>query len=261
MGIVHLVSLGALATVGMLLVGACNTTYLEQPRDEPQNAADIMRAADLRPRYPQPTATVDTGGASPPKAFSFFGSPAPPPATPQPSGSRGVVALAPAPADRRNLWGRRMSKLQREGYTLNFENAPVSQVAKSVLGDVLGVGYVIDPQVQGSISLSSGRPVEKKDMLYVLESALSANNLVMVRNASGYRIAPANEGGSRSGRPVGRRGGARIWPDRDPAAICLRNDAVETPRRLRYASRRHSNRSERQATDRGGNWKRSPVGR
>ena len=32
-------------------------------------------------------------------------------------------------------------------------------------------------------------------MLYVLESALAANNLVMVRNASGYRIAPANEGG------------------------------------------------------------------
>jgi general secretion pathway protein D len=70
----------------------------------------------------------------------------------------------------------------------------VSQVAKSVLGDVLGVGYVIDPRVQGSISLSSGRPVEKKDMLYVLENALSANNLVMVRNASGYRIGPANEG-------------------------------------------------------------------
>ena len=71
----------------------------------------------------------------------------------------------------------------------------MSQVAKSVLGDVLGVGYVIDPRAQGTISLSSGRPVEKKDMLYVLESALSANNLVMVRNASGYRIAPANEGG------------------------------------------------------------------
>ena len=32
-------------------------------------------------------------------------------------------------------------------------------------------------------------------MLYVLENALSANNLVMIRNASGYRIAPANEGG------------------------------------------------------------------
>ena len=144
---------------------------------------------------------------------------------------------------------------------MNFENAPVSQVAKSVLGDILSVGYVIDPRAQGSISLSSGRPVEKKDMLYVLESALSANNLVMVRNASGYRIAPANEGGvgAVDGQGVGQRG-ARIWPDRDPAAICLRNDAVETTRRLRYASRRHSNRSERQASDRGGNWKRAPVG-
>ena len=195
LGVVHVVSLGALATVGLLIVGACNTTYLEQPKDEPQNAADIMRAADLRPRSPQPTATVDTGGASPPKPFSFFGLPAPPPAAPQPSGSRDVEALAPAPTDPPQPSGSRDVEAGAGGYTLNFENAPVSQVAKSVLGDVLGVGYVIDPRAQGTISLSSGRPVEKKDMLYVLENALSANNLVMVRNASGYRIAPANEGG------------------------------------------------------------------
>jgi general secretion pathway protein D len=195
MGAVRLVCLGALATVGLLLVGACNTAYLGQPKDEPQNAVDIMRAADLRPRSPQPTATVDTGGASPPKAFSFFGSPAPPSAAPQPSESRGIEALAPAPTDPPQPSGLREVEAGAGGYTLNFENAPVSQVAKSVLGDVLGVGYVIDPRVQGSISLSSGRPVEKKDMLYVLENALSANNLVMVRNGSGYRIGPANEGG------------------------------------------------------------------
>jgi general secretion pathway protein D len=176
LGIVHFVSLGAFATAGTLLVGACNTTYLEQSKDEPQNAADVMRATDLRPRFPQTTATVDTGGASSPKAFSFFGSPAPPSDASQPSGSQGVEAAT-------------------GGYTLNFENAPVSQVAKSVLGDILNVGYVIDPRAQGTISLSTGRPVDKKDMLYVLESALSANNLVMVRTGSGYRISPANEGG------------------------------------------------------------------
>ena len=190
----RLVCRSALATVGMLLVGACNTTYLEQSRNEPQNAADIMRAADLRPRYPQPTGTVDTGGASAPKAFSFFGSPAPPPATPEPR-SRDVEALAPAPTDPMQPSESRDVEAGAGGYTLNFENAPISQVVKSVLGDILGVGYVIDPRAQGSISLSSGRPIEKKDMLYVLENALSANNLVMIRNASGYRIAPANEGG------------------------------------------------------------------
>ena len=200
LGVVYVVSLGALATVGMLIVGACNTTYLEQPRDEPQNAADIMRAADLRPRYPQSTATVDTGGASPPKAFSFFGSPAPPPATPQPSGSRDVEALAPAPADPTQPSGSRDVEAAAGGYTLNFENAPVSQVAKSVLGDVLGVGYVIDPRAQGTISLSSGRPVEKKDMLYVLENALSANNLVMVRNRVRLPHRARQRGRSRSGR-------------------------------------------------------------
>jgi general secretion pathway protein D len=195
MGFVRLVALGAPATVGLLLLGACNTTYLEQSRDEPQNAADIMRAADLRPRYPQPTGAVDTGGATPPKAFSFFGWSAPPPATPQPSGSRDVEALAPAPTDLTQPSGSRDAAGGAGGYTLNFENAPVSQVAKSVLGDILNVGYVIDPRAQGTISLSSGRPVEKRDMLYVLENALASNNLVMVRNASGYRIGPANEGG------------------------------------------------------------------
>jgi general secretion pathway protein D len=192
-GVVRLVRPGALASAGLLLLGACNTTYLEQSKDEPQNAADIMRAADLRPRYPQPTSTVDTGGATPPKAFSFFGWSAPPPAAPQPSGSRDVEALAPA--DPTQPSGSRDPAAAAGGYALNFENAPVSQVAKSVLGDILNVGYVIDPRVQGSISLSSGRPVEKRDMLYVLENALAANNLVMVRNASGYRIGPANEGG------------------------------------------------------------------
>ena len=205
-GIVHILSLSALATGGMLLlVGGCNTTYLEQSKDEPQNAADIMRAADLRPRSPQSTATIDTGGASPPKAFSFFGTSA----TPQPSGSRSAEALAAAPTDPTQPSGSPDVEAAAGGYTLNFENAPVSQVAKSVLGDILGIGYVIDPRAQGSISLSSGRPVEKKDMLYVLESALSANNLVMVRNATGYRIAPANDG---SVGAVDARGSASAEP-------------------------------------------------
>ena len=64
-----------------------------------------------------------------------------------------------------------------------------------MLGDVLGVSYVVDPHAQGSITLSTGRPIDKKDMLFVLESALHANNLNMVRDGSGYKIVPANDGG------------------------------------------------------------------
>ena len=95
------------------------------------------------------------------------------------------------------------------GYTLNFEDTPVANVAKSVLGDVLGVSYVIDPHAQGSITLSSGRPIAKKDMLFVLENALHANNLNMVRDGSGYKIVPANDGGVGA---VDRAGGGSVEP-------------------------------------------------
>ena len=80
------------------------------------------------------------------------------------------------------------------GFALNFENTPVATVAKVVLGDILSVGYVIDPRAQGTISLSSGRPIAKSDMLFVLENALRVNNLVLLRDTVGYRILPATDG-------------------------------------------------------------------
>ena len=178
----YLISRRILTIPLMLALSACNTTYLEERTDQPQNAADIVRAADLRPREPQPTGGPVSSDANPPKPFSFFGqtftsSPHPP----ESSGStEALPSLGAEPAE--------------GGYTLNFENAPVSQVAKSVLGDILGVSYVVDPHAQGTITLSSGRPIEKRDMLLVLENALRVNNLVMLRDASGYRITPANDG-------------------------------------------------------------------
>ena len=81
-----------------------------------------------------------------------------------------------------------------EGYELNFENTPIAMVAKAVLGDILGVGYAVDPRVQGTISLSSGRAVPKSDLLYVLESVLRMNNIVLVRDGSAnYRLIPLGD--------------------------------------------------------------------
>ena len=66
-------------------------------------------------------------------------------------------------------------------------------VAKAVLGDIMGVGYSIDPRVQGSISLSSGKPVPKNDLLFVLENALRMSNVVLIRDTAGYRIIPMGD--------------------------------------------------------------------
>ena len=82
------------------------------------------------------------------------------------------------------------------GYDLNFENAPVATVAKVILGDVLGVGYTIDPRVQGTVTMASVRPIAKADALYVLENALRMSNVALVRDrGGGYRLVPANEAG------------------------------------------------------------------
>ncbi|MGB6373196.1 MAG: secretin N-terminal domain-containing protein, partial [Methylocella sp.] len=69
----------------------------------------------------------------------------------------------------------------------------MSAVAKVILGDILGVGYSIDPRVQGTVSLSSGRPVPKSQVLFVLESALHTSNAVLVHDAGGYHIVPSDD--------------------------------------------------------------------
>jgi general secretion pathway protein D len=161
----------ALATLGLggCAKNASDVTNSDANKKDPPNASDVIRSADLRPRYPQATSNADTadGSAAP---MSYFGTPVE------------AVAKEPSTSDGKN------------GFALNFDNTPVATVAKVVLGDILGVGYVIDPRAQGTISLSSGRPVAKKDMLFVLENALRANNLVLVRDTVGYRILPAGEG-------------------------------------------------------------------
>jgi general secretion pathway protein D len=78
-------------------------------------------------------------------------------------------------------------------YELNFENTPVANVAKVVLGDILGTGYTIDPRVQGTISLVSGRPVAKSDILFVLEDALRLSGVVLVHDTAGYRLTPIGD--------------------------------------------------------------------
>jgi general secretion pathway protein D len=166
--------LGLVACVFPIL-SSCGTSYLEQSKDQPQNAADVVRSTDLQPRFAKPS-----GGGEPsapqPRGFSFFGS------GPQ----------APEPV--RTAEGVQPDVEGGDGFTLNFDNSPVANVAKAVLGDILGVNYAIDPRAQGTITLSSGRPIAKKDMLFVLEDALRSNNLLMVREGAGYRIVPANDG-------------------------------------------------------------------
>jgi general secretion pathway protein D len=156
-----------------LVLAAC---LLHDPSDEAkpndvraQSITDQLRAADLSPKAPFPTADGGIGNPRPSAAAIYLGDTTVP-----------IKAATDAGVDAGS-----------DGYDLNFENAPVTTVAKVILGDILGVGYTIDPRVQGTITLASGRAVSKADVLFVLENALRMSNVAMVRDRSGYRLIPA----------------------------------------------------------------------
>ncbi len=78
-------------------------------------------------------------------------------------------------------------------YSLNFSDAPIQSVAQAIIGDILKQPFAIDPRVQGTLTLSSGRPIAASAVLPVLETALRMNNAVIVRDPSLYRIIPASD--------------------------------------------------------------------
>jgi len=149
-------------------VAACNAITGDDSKRGP-DVFDKVRAIDLLPRFPQQTGTTTTGPTEGSRPVTYEGKlEGPPPGTAQPT-------------------------TNGEGFELNFENTPVTTVAKVILGDILQTGYTIDPRVQGTVSLASGRPVPKGDLLFVLESALRMSNVVLVREGRSYKIAPAGD--------------------------------------------------------------------
>jgi general secretion pathway protein D len=174
---------GLAGTLVLLLSGflltACILTADQSIEGNPkdprvQDIADKIRSLDLQPRD---TADAPNTGIG------------------QQSSSRPAIYLSDGTTPPGSALIEREDTGSGSGYDLNFENAPVATVAKVILGDVLGVGYTIDPRVQGTVTMASVRPVPKADALYVLENALRMSGVALVRDRSGYRLLPAPEVG------------------------------------------------------------------
>lgn len=67
-----------------------------------------------------------------------------------------------------------------DGYQLNFIDTDIASVVSTVLGDGLGVPYVVDPQVKGTMTLQATRPLSREEALAALETALRVQGAAMV---------------------------------------------------------------------------------
>lgn len=90
----------------------------------------------------------------------------------------------------------------QQGQVLNLQDADIRVFIQDV-ARATGTTFIIDPKVQGKVTVTSQQPLQRTELLDVLLSALRANGLVAIPTASGaYRVAP-EEGAAQTAGGLG----------------------------------------------------------
>lgn len=96
----------------------------------------------------------------------------------------GVLAPAgPQPAAEKISPGE-----QRQKVILNYDRADVAEVTAQIFGDYLNLNYVIDPNLQGRISLYLEGEFSKRELLQMVTKAYEASNIAVVPRNGIYNI-------------------------------------------------------------------------
>ncbi len=86
-------------------------------------------------------------------------------------------------------------KFVGEDVSLNFEQAPLSEVTHAILGDILQLDYLVDKPISGNVTLRTRTPIPRDQLLDVLESLLKSNGTILIRRADGrYLVTGENQG-------------------------------------------------------------------
>ncbi len=86
--------------------------------------------------------------------------------------------------------------------SLNFVEADILEVVDVVLGETLGLNYVVDSRVQGSVTARTTRPISRESLFAALENILALNGATLSRVGEVYNVVPLQEGAGAVSRPV-----------------------------------------------------------
>lgn len=75
-------------------------------------------------------------------------------------------------------------------YQVSFREADLREAVSSILGTTLALDYLIDPRVGGSFTLDTVRPVTERELVALLDSALKANDAVLLFDGRLVRVVP-----------------------------------------------------------------------
>ena len=144
----------------LILLAGCATQEVSQSAGplEPESRAEQSARAEPATTEPAPVPALPEGAAGSGLIFE---------------GTDQVVRMPPRREPVRVYDG--------DAVALNFEEAPLSEVMHSVIGDILGLDYIVEHPVKGNVTLRTRSPIPREQLLPIMESLLANNGALMVR--------------------------------------------------------------------------------
>jgi general secretion pathway protein D len=184
------VALRLLSLILVLALGSCTARPLKQPAEMPSDSQQQQTTARVSTPLP---ASVTPGGHSASRA-----------AAPRATGTR----LTPQREPRIDEVYRADARPEAAppapsgpaDITLNFQAADVREVARFILGELLGRNYFVDAGVAGTVTLATAKPMRRADLLPTLEAVLKSIGAKLVTYQGVYRVmrdtgVPGRDGG------------------------------------------------------------------
>lgn len=97
---------------------------------------------------------------------------------------RGTGVLARRPTRRK----ANVDIVEDGDITLNFANAEIREVVDAVLGQALGLSYIIDPRVQGEVTARTSQPIPRSAVIPALENILALNGAALTLDNGIYKV-------------------------------------------------------------------------
>jgi general secretion pathway protein D len=105
--------------------------------------------------------------------------------------AKAPLSLKPSSDDATQSGGLPGPEYYRNGkVTLNFANAEIRDVIDIVLGDTLGLNYIIDPGVQGTVTVRTSQPMSRADVIPALENILALSGVALTLVGGTYMVVP-----------------------------------------------------------------------
>ena len=163
-------------SVAASILAGCSQGIPKAPYLTPPDLIDQLANADLSPAAPARATGSIEGRDRPPSAETR---------------AEMYPGSGSAPTQRKAIAG--VTEARDGHYELNFADAELSELAKVIFRDTLNKPYVFDARVQGRVTISTGGPVGRNELLAVFEAVLQMNRAALISDGTLYRIVPDSE--------------------------------------------------------------------